>query len=401
MKHINLSISTALVLMKNSLSAADEHDEEGTEVLEMSDEDFMKAAESKLSVLEKNEDEPDQKEEEEVEEGDTEPEPDIESAGDAENDDSEIPQNQEQEDSADSEDNNETEEKQPEANTADSQQQEFDYKAEWDRLFGPIKASGRTIQLKNMDQVINRVQLAEDYHRKMASMRPHLKTIKTLEKAQLLGNDEELNFLLELKDRKPEAVKRLIAESGIDPMEIVDEEELSKSKEYRPGNYMVSDSEVAIDQAFEDISQSPAYNDTIDVLANRLDPKSKEIISEHPDYIKALNSDIENGLYDQIINEVNYQKEMGYIPQQLSDIEAYIGTVQYLAQQEMMAEQQKQQQQQNQPTPQQERPQNVRQRKSMKSPGGGSKRPKNKFDPIEILEMSDEDFMKEIGDSLR
>ena len=396
MKNINLSISTALVLKTYSYSAADEgHEDEepGTDVLEMSDEDFLNTQESKLNEL--------PQEETKEEEPNEEPQEDEDNnTGDANDLSSEEPENQELEDSADSQVNDENEQEQPEHIEEDSQQPEIDYKAEWERLFSPIKASGRTIKLKNMDQVINRVQLAEDYHKKMAAMRPHLKTIKTLEKANLLGDEDELNFLLDIKERKPEAIKRLLAESGIDPLDIADEEELAKSKSYQPANHIVSDTEVAIDQVFDEISSSPSYNDTIDILANRIDPKSKEIMSEHPEYIKALNTDIENGIYDKVMDEVKYQKEMGYIPAGLSDIEAYIGTVQYLAQQEQQQYTQTQQQEVNQPTGQ-ARPANTRQRKSMKSPGGGSKTSKKKFDPMEILEMSDEDFEREIGKDLR
>jgi hypothetical protein len=83
-------------------------------------------------------------------------------------------------------------------------------------------------------------------------------------------------------------------------------------------------------------------------MTNQFDQKSREIISDNPDYIVSLNQDVENGIYDQVMQEVQYQREMGYIPRQVSDIEAYIGTVQYLAQQEAAAAQQYAQQNQGQ-----------------------------------------------------
>ncbi len=135
-------------------------------------------------------------------------------------------------------------------------------------------------------------------------------------------------------------------------------------------------------------------------MSNSFDTKSKEIISENPSYITALNSDIESGLYPRVMDAVQYQRDTRQIPDGMSDIEAYIGTVQQMAAQE-------QREAQGQPTPAQPEPQakrapGNRKRKvgmsgSRSTPKKGAKR---EYDPMEIMSMADEDFDKKFGADL-
>ena len=397
---IDFSISTALVLEKFSASHADEEENAQEDLLSMSDEDFLNANEEDLAGTSTPLVEDDDGNEEDVEEVD------AEKAADEEIGDKEPDSSAQEEDStmeepeAEQEEGSEKKSQDQAEESKNENETEFDYEAEFKKLFEPIKANGREIQMKSVDQIRNRIQLAEGFDQKMRALRPYNRTLKTLEKSGLLGNEEQLNFLLELNAKNPNAIKKLIADASIDPLDLVDEEKLEESKNYRPDNHMVSDAEVEIDEAFKDISTSPAYDQTVNVLSNTFDSKSREIISEHPDYIRALNSDIESGIYDQIMQEVQYQREMGYIPRQLSDIEAYIGTVNYLAQQEA-AQAQQHQNQGLQPQQQQAAPRSntttAKKRKAMASPKGGSVRGKPKYDPGEFLEMSDEEFEKKFG----
>jgi hypothetical protein len=130
----------------------------------------------------------------------------------------------------------------------------------------------------------------------------------------------------------------------------------------------------------------------MEVMFDKFDPKSREILSDNPDFIESLNSDIETGIYGQVMQEVNYGREMGYIPRTVSDIEAYIGTVRQLAaQEESIPDQQEQ--------PQQMRVDTAK-RKAMTTPRGGSTKNKKQYDPMSVLNMSDEQFEKQFGSSI-
>ncbi len=353
----------------------------GSDIMDMSDEDFLNTNEADYSA----EAEPAEEEEEEESE-DTETETSGNDDTEADGQQEETPEPTEEEEQPDNSDSTEP------SNDVETTDETIDYKAEFDRLFGPIKAGGKTIKMKNVDQIINRIQMGEDYFNKMHEMRPHTKVLRTLEKAGILGKEDDINFMLDLYSKKPDAIRKLIADSKIDIVDLADDEQLEQSKQYKPDNHLLSDNEVAVSEAIHSISQSEKYKETMDIMFDKFDPKSREIISDNPDFIKSLNSDIETGIYSQVMDEVNYGREMGYIPRGTSDIEAYIGTVRQLAEQESNDSST-----QNQPARQ---PVNAAKRKAMSTPRGGSEKKKKQFNPMDVLDMSDEQFEKQFGASL-
>lgn len=385
--------------MPKPIDAQNEHVDEvknpGSDVLEMSDEDFMNANEESLAGTptpldeegspEVNEEEP---EIEEDDLGDEEPEEDESDTANEEEDQA----NAEAGGSEQAEDDNQSEDEQPndEANDEDTV---FNYEAEYKKLFEPIKSSGRTIKLKNIDHAINLVQMGDDYYKKMHAIKPHMKTLKTLEKAGLLTveKEERLNLFLEIENGNKDAMKRLVAESGIDVLDMADDDAMEQSKQYKPQNHMMSDTEVEIEEALNSIAHSESYEKTIDVMSNQMDAKSRNIISENPSYIGSLNQDIESGVYSEVMENVQYQRDMKLIPAGTSDIEAYIYTVQIMAQQRAQGVPSGTEPEQ-QPNSGTERKEVRRKKKSMgTSRSKPSGRAKKQYDP---LLMSDEDFMK-------
>ena len=333
------------------------------------------------------------------------PEDFEEALGDGNDDEDEDEVNEEEPtDSADhggseqTEDDSETEVDQP--SDEELAQRSKAYEAAYQELFGqPIKASGREVQLRDVNQVRNLVEMGVDYNKKMQRMRPHMQTLKTLEQQGILEDPEKLNLLLEAQQGKPEAIKRLISEHKIDIVDMADDENAS---EYRPDDHIVSQNEVEIEQALNQISSSPSYNKTIEVMRTTFDDKSREIISGNPSYITALNSDIESGLYDRVMENIQYKRDVKAIPENVSDIEAYIGTVQEMAQQEQEALNAAYQQQQEGATQKNNRSTGAsRKRKAAMSGSRGARKKKEpNYNPMETLSMSDAEFEKQFGDQL-
>ena len=303
-------------------------------------------------------------------------------------------------DSEQAEDDGESEGEQPETDNEDIET----YKQVYQELFGqPIKASGREVKLRDAVQARNLIEMGVDYNKKMQYMKPHMQTLKTLEKEGLLGDIEQLNLLLEAKQGKPEAIKKLLAQAEIDVLDIADDE--IPGSEYRPGNHLVSEKEVEISEALSAIKESPKYNETIDVMTNRLDPKSREVLSDNPQFITALNKDIETGVYDEIMEMVQYKKDTRQAPIGASDIELYIQTVQELAMQEQQAQQQgtvpvENTQQVSQQPKRQSSGASRKRKQAMSSTRSAKPKKKEEFDPMKALSMSDEEFMKRFGDPL-
>ncbi len=396
MYKIELSVPALMSLLVNSTSGSDivEEDDvveegEDNDALAMSDEEFEKLSEEDFADNIDVEDK-DVEDTEDQDLGDDEDEESDDDVNEEEPTDTAVDAGSEQTDDTDESEDDQPSDKDLLANS-------LVYEETYKQLFeSPIKASGRDFKLRDGAQARSLIEMGVDYNKKMQHMRPHMQTLKTLEKEGLLEDKEQLNLLLEAKQGNPDAIRRLISQADIDLVDMADDED---KEQYTPQDHIVSQSEVDIEQALSSISKSPAYQETIDTMSNSFDKKSKEIISENPNYITALNSDIESGLYPKVMDFVQYQRDTRAIPDDMSDIEAYISTVKQMA----IQEQQEQQVVPEDKKPQARRAPGTRKRRvgmsgSKSSPKKGGKR---EYDPMEIMTMSDDDFEKKFGSELQ
>ncbi len=386
--------------MKNTIEASNEEVEAVEvepidEALGMSDEDFMSANPEDFSDSPDNGirvpgDETETEEQDEDNSGDDVIE---EEASDSVNQD-EPTDNAEDAGSEETEDEENSETKQPDD---DSETDTVNYEAEFQKLFGePIRAGGRETKIRNIEHARNFIEMGIDYSRKMHDMKPHMQALKTLEKEGLLGdgNQEKLNLLLDIQKGNKDALKRFIAESDVDVLDLADEDAIEAARSHVPQNHMVSKQEIELDDALKSISSSESYQQTVDAMTKTFDQKSREIISENPRYIVALNKDMENGIYNDIMDAVQYQRDMNLLPPGMSDVEAYIHTAQDVANQSKQAPSNQQEptnNQQEQPNQQVNKRETKRRKVGMSSNKSSGKRKQPKYDP---LSMSDEDFMK-------
>ena len=391
MKQIEFSIVAAMSLNVMSSSGAEEKEEEeeldeGEEsnALSMSDEEFEKLSPDDFAEANEEDDEED-------------------TLGDDDKDESEDEVNEDEPDdtagddgSEQTKEDDETENTQP--NEDEQQADEARYNEAFNLLYGkPIKASGREVQIRNPEHARNFIEMGIDYNKKMQSMRPHMNTLKTLEREGLLdpSKSDRLNLLLEVEKGNKDALKRLIAESDVDPLDLADEEVIEEGRNYQPQNHMMSNKEVEIEEALNSIEGSPSQQRTLDVMTKVMDPMSREVISDNPSYIVALNDDINSGVYDEVMKEVQYLKDMRMVPQGMSDIELYIKTVSETSPQAQQAVQQE-----TKPRRKQSNKSSNSAKRGMSGNRASSKTNNKQYDPLQIMEMSDDDFEKKFGDQL-
>ncbi|WP_289100985.1 hypothetical protein [uncultured Marinobacter sp.] len=199
----------------------------------------------------------------------------------------------------------------------DQDTEAIDYKAEYERLMAPFKANGKEMQVKSIDEVRTLMQMGANYNKKMAALKPSLKTLKLLEKHDLLGEDR-LNYLIDLDKKKPEAIQKLIKDSGLDPLEM----DVDSDSDYKPETYTVDDREMALDEVLERIQDTPTYANTIDVISNKWDSKSKQFIANDPTLIETINDHMASGIFEKVSSEVEKERTFGRLSG-LSDLEAY------------------------------------------------------------------------------
>ena len=200
-----------------------------------------------------------------------------------------------------------------EANT----EQAIDYEAAYKKLTAPFKANGRDIQVESVDDAIALMQMGANYNKKMAALKPNLKLMKLLENNGMLS-EEKLSFLIDLDKKNPEAISKLIKDSGVDPLDL----DAEKAGDYKPTVRKVDDRELELDAVLDEIQDTESYSRTLDVVSNQWDGASKNVIANAPQLLKVINSHVQSGVYDLIVKEIEREKMFGRLSG-LSDIEAY------------------------------------------------------------------------------
>lgn len=185
------------------------------------------------------------------------------------------------------------------------------------KLFAPFKANGKDMSVDNVDDAISLMQMGANYTKKMAALKPNLKLLKLLENNGLLS-EEKLSFLIDVDKKSPQAISKLLKDSGIDPLDV----DVDKVGEYKPNTYTVDDRELALDAVLDEVQGTPTYSKMIDVVSNKWDAPSKQVIADNPQLLKVINDHMISGHYDLISNEIDRERTFGRLAG-LSDIEAY------------------------------------------------------------------------------
>ena len=219
--------------------------------------------------------------------------------------------------------NEDAEEGQEASSNTDSEQEvkdeppTVDYAKAYEEIFKPFKANGKEMSVESIEDVRQLMQMGANYNKKMAALKPSLKVVKMLENSGLL-DEQKLSYLIDLSKHNPDAVKKLIKESGLDPLEVDINQEVS----YKANTYNVSDKELELDSVLSEIKETDTFNTTIDIIGNKWDDSSKKVLLENPGVIKIINSHVASGVYSTITAEVEKLKMLGKLDG-LSDIDAY------------------------------------------------------------------------------
>lgn len=184
------------------------------------------------------------------------------------------------------------------------------------QLLAPLKAAKRTIEVGSVDKARQLMQMGVDYSRKMADMKPYQRMMTSLERADLLDEDK-LNFLIDLSKKRPEAIKKLLKDSDIDPLDL----DLEDSESYRPNDHMVPEGELAVDQVLDAIRPSPKFNDVVNTV-QAWDTASKRILMDKPEVLHHLTAHMEAGIYDMVMDRLESDRIFGKHAG-LSDLDAY------------------------------------------------------------------------------
>jgi hypothetical protein len=186
------------------------------------------------------------------------------------------------------------------------------------KIMAPFRANGKTIELKTPEEVIALMQMGANYTRKMQDLQPHRKMITMLKNNDLL-DEGKLSFLIDLERKNPEAIKKLVKDAGIDPMDI----DVDAEPAYTAGNHQVTDNEVAFTSALEDLRSTPSGQETLTEINTTWDTASKEALWTTPELMGLIQQQRENGVYAEITAEIERRKTFGQIKPETSFLDAY------------------------------------------------------------------------------
>lgn len=282
----------------------------------MNDDDFARAI-SDMPMFE-------QIEEEEVDDNDrhTDESEDLETNdvedtlnddGNSEDEDEEVEDNSDSEE--DEQDDEETSDSDGDNDT--SGDTDFDFESGYKEILKPFKANGKEMKVDSVDDVRRLMQMGAGFSKKMQKLKPHLKIVKSLKDNGLLDQDK-LDFLIELSQGKPEAIAKLMEDNDVDPLDI--DKEIAAG--YKPKSYEVSDSEFNLDQAIDSIRGTDGFEESMKVMGEEWDQKSREIIAENPEIVNVINDHVQSGIFEKVQAEVDKERALGRMTG-MSDVEAY------------------------------------------------------------------------------
>lgn len=193
-----------------------------------------------------------------------------------------------------------------------------DYKAFHDRVMAPFQANGKTIQLRSVDEAIQLMQQGANYTRKMQAIAPHRKVLMMLENNGLL-DESKLSRLIDLEKKNPDAIRALVKEAGIDPLDI----DVHEESTYTPGNHAVPDEAVAFQTTLDEVSSTPDGQETVRQITASWDPESKAELWKDPSILGTIHQQRISGVYDRVVAEIERQRTIGAIPANVSLLNAY------------------------------------------------------------------------------
>ena len=205
---------------------------------------------------------------------------------------------------------------------------DFNYKEGYEKLMAPFKANGKMITPRSPEEAISLMQMGANYTRKMQELQPYRKVMLMLQNNGLM-DEEKLSFLIDLDKKNPEAIKKLLKDSGTDPLDFNPDEEIN----YQGGNYRVTDTEADFATEIDDLKSTQEGQATLGVISSTWDAASKDALYHNRGLLQTIHEQRENGIYDTIANEVNRLQVLGQIPVGTPFIQAYNYVGNLLAQQ--------------------------------------------------------------------
>tara|TARA_R110000850_G_scaffold233967_3_gene358865 strand:+ start:7620 stop:8804 length:1185 start_codon:yes stop_codon:yes gene_type:complete len=194
---------------------------------------------------------------------------------------------------------------------------ETDYKNLYEKMMAPFKANGKEFKPSNPEEAVRLMQMGANYTKKMQALQPNLKLMRMLENNNLL-DESKLSYLIDLEQKNPQAIQKLLRDGNIDPLDL----DLSAEPAYSPGDHAVSDNEMAFHDALANVRMTSTGTETIQHINSQWDQESKQALYREPVLLNIIDEQRANGVYGRISAEIDRERVLGNLPN-MSFLQAY------------------------------------------------------------------------------
>ena len=201
-----------------------------------------------------------------------------------------------------------------------------DYESQYKKIVGtPFKANGKEITVDSAEDAIKLMQMGANYHKQMQQLKPAKRIIAMLEQAGML-DENKLNHAIDIMSGNSAAIHKLIQERNVDVSDLYSDSEV----DYTPNQHQVSDERIELGTLFNELNSTSHGQRVLQEVAGTWDEKSRYTIGQTPEILRLLSNQIESGIYDVIVAEVDKQRMLGNIPANAPMLQAYEQVGKYL-----------------------------------------------------------------------
>lgn len=193
--------------------------------------------------------------------------------------------------------------------TAGMKPEEIDHAvAFFKQITTPFKADGKDFTVRSPQDAIRLMQQGVNYARRMQELKPMRQINKMLQDHDL-ADPEKLSYLIDLNRGDKAAVQKLLKDKGIDPLDL----DISKDPGYQATNYAGNPQDISFQDALDNAVKLPEGQALISDIHKNWDMESKNALRDQPEMLSHLMEHQRSGIYGKIVEELNYQRAMGYL----------------------------------------------------------------------------------------
>lgn len=177
-----------------------------------------------------------------------------------------------------------------------------------DTVTATFKADGKDFSVRSAEDAVRLMQQGVNYSRRMHEMKP-MKALNRMLADHGLNDTQKLSFLIDVSKGDKTAITKLLKDSNLDPMDLDTSGEIG----YQAKSYAGNPQDNAFRDALDNTIATPEGQALVSDIHQNWDAESKDQLRKNPSILGNLTQMKQSGVYSKIVDELNYQKSMGYL----------------------------------------------------------------------------------------